>query len=192
MRPHRIVHIRSVPPRPKYWVCRGTNLSHTFLYTTWDHLAGPILAPHTTRFAVRSDERLNSKYGLSATGAERPILVPSNFIFSAFTRRNRRPATSWTSYCGTSFLQRHNFSIFFNDWLHVATIYNARRSSARGVVVTGVYPPPTRSTPWSLSPTSFNVSLCPVVFSSMFASSRSRACGGLRRQGKNMPLQHSA
>ena len=33
--------------------------------------------PHITRFVVRSDELLNSKYGRSATGVERPIAIPS-------------------------------------------------------------------------------------------------------------------
>ena len=50
-----------------------------FLYTTWGNLAGPIPAPHTTRFVVSSDELLNSQYGRSATGVESPILIPSNF-----------------------------------------------------------------------------------------------------------------
>ena len=44
---------------------------------TRDNPAGPISAPHTTRFVVRSEELLNSKYDRSATGAERPILIPS-------------------------------------------------------------------------------------------------------------------
>ena len=34
-------------------------------------------APDTTRFVVRSYERLIKKNGGSATGAERPILIPS-------------------------------------------------------------------------------------------------------------------
>ena len=41
------------------------------------NLAGPNPAPQTALFVVRSDELLNSKYGRSATGAERPILIPS-------------------------------------------------------------------------------------------------------------------
>ena len=53
-----------------------------FSYTTWRNLAGPrIPAPHTTRFVVRSDELLHSKYGRSATGAERPILIRSKYIY---------------------------------------------------------------------------------------------------------------
>ena len=48
-----------------------------FSCNTWDNLAGPIPAPRTTRFVVRSDKLLNSTYFRSATGAERPILIPS-------------------------------------------------------------------------------------------------------------------
>ena len=51
--------------------------SQSFLYTTWDNIAGPIPASHTTRFVVSSDELLSSKYVRSATGAERPIIIPS-------------------------------------------------------------------------------------------------------------------
>ena len=40
--------------------------------------AGPTPAPHTTRFVVRSDELINSKYGLSAPGAERRTILPSD------------------------------------------------------------------------------------------------------------------
>ena len=57
---------------------------YRFLYTIRDNLAGPIPAPHTIRFVVRSDELLNSKYGRSATGAERPILIPSTTVAQAF------------------------------------------------------------------------------------------------------------
>jgi len=49
------------------------------LHTTWDNLEGPTPATHITRFGVRADELLNSKYGRSATGAERPILIPSKY-----------------------------------------------------------------------------------------------------------------
>ena len=51
--------------------------SRLFFYTTGDNLAGPIPAPHITRFVLRSDELLPSKYGRPATGTERPVLVPS-------------------------------------------------------------------------------------------------------------------
>ena len=50
-----------------------------FVYCV-NNLAGPIPAPHTTRFVVRSDELLYSRYGRSTIGVERPILVPSNVI----------------------------------------------------------------------------------------------------------------
>ena len=77
---YRIAHIRSVQQRPNYWVCRGTNLSLTVIVYLYEiNLAGPIPAPHTTRFVVRSDELRNSKYGRSATGAERPILIRSTY-----------------------------------------------------------------------------------------------------------------
>ena len=45
-----------------------------FLYTTGDDLAGPIPAPHITRFVVRSNRY--SQYGRSAIGAEKSILIP--------------------------------------------------------------------------------------------------------------------
>ena len=51
MRQYRIAHNR-----------RGSNLLSTSLYTTWDHLAGPIPAPHSTRFALGSDEMRNSNF----------------------------------------------------------------------------------------------------------------------------------
>ena len=54
------------------------------MYATRDNLAGPIPAPYTTRFVVRSDELLNSKYGRSATGAERPILIPSYYLYGYY------------------------------------------------------------------------------------------------------------
>ena len=60
---------------------------YTFLYTTGDNLAGPTLAPPTTSFVIRSDELLSSKYGRSATDAERPFLIPSNY-----ESRGRGPA----------------------------------------------------------------------------------------------------
>ena len=47
------------------------------LYNYIDNQAGPIAAPHMTRFVDRSDELLNSKNDRSATGAERPIQIPS-------------------------------------------------------------------------------------------------------------------
>ena len=45
-----------------------------------DNLAGSIRALHTTCFVVCSDELLIRKYGRSATGAERPVLTPSNIL----------------------------------------------------------------------------------------------------------------
>ena len=56
-------------------------------------------APHTTRFGVRSDELLNfrfvvrsdellTKYGRSATGAERLILTPRNMVSLIFFKLN--------------------------------------------------------------------------------------------------------
>ena len=58
----------------------------SILTTWWDDLlvTGPIPAPHITRFVVRSDELLNSKYGRSDIGAERPILIPSILLYLAW------------------------------------------------------------------------------------------------------------
>ena len=46
-------------------------------------------ASHTTCSVVRSDKQQNSKYGRSATGAERPIQIPSTYyvIAQGGTRR---------------------------------------------------------------------------------------------------------
>ena len=57
---------------------RYSTYHQLFLNNTWDNLAGPIPAPDTTCFVVGSNELLNSKHGWSATGAERPILIPLN------------------------------------------------------------------------------------------------------------------
>ena len=76
---HRIVHINCVPPRPNYWVCPGTHLSPTFLYTILDDLAGHIPAPYITRFVVRSDELQNSIWLIRHWGGEAHS-NPSKFL----------------------------------------------------------------------------------------------------------------
>ena len=48
---YRIAHNNSVPPRPNYWTCPGTHPPPTFLYTTWDHLAGPLLLLASLKYA---------------------------------------------------------------------------------------------------------------------------------------------
>ena len=44
-----------------------------FLYTTWDDLAGPVPAPHITRFVVRSDEPINSNMADLSLGRRSPF-----------------------------------------------------------------------------------------------------------------------
>ena len=48
------------------------------------NMAGHIPAPYTTRFVVRSGELLNSKYGRSAIGAERHILIAGATIRAGY------------------------------------------------------------------------------------------------------------
>ena len=77
---YRITHIISVPPSSTteyVAVITYFQLFCILLRTTLDNLTGPIPAPHITRFVVRSDELLNLRYGRSAIGAERPILIPT-------------------------------------------------------------------------------------------------------------------
>ena len=87
---YRRANVRNVLPCPNYCTRYVVVLTyrHFVLCTTWDVLALATPAPHATPFVGRSHELLNSTYGRSATGAERPILNPSKVFYQFVCRCN--------------------------------------------------------------------------------------------------------
>ena len=88
---YRLVHIRSAIPRP-YEYDAVLTYRQLFLCCTRDNLAGPIPAPHTTRFVVRSDE-LQKIYPIRHWGGEahsNPYHIPGTlFITNAVVVRSQ-------------------------------------------------------------------------------------------------------